>query len=454
MNAAADSPGAQTRTWSAHAKGSNPSYDLRASQIETPSEIVRFFWQSVHDHRPRLGSILDMGAGDGRFAQYGNYDKYTGVELDSTRITNTRPRERARVLQGCVFAKTQGQSFDACIGNPPYLRHQDIESPWKEETIAWLGSELDVELSGHSNLFLYFMALGLIRAKPTGMVALVVPFDWVSRPAARGIRAVIRNRHWNVSVYRFSFPVFDDVETTASVSIIDKQRAGGQWSFYDVHKDLSVAQRRGVTGTGKSLLGYSRRGSLFARRGLSPGCRDVFVLTEGERIHHGLSRQDVLPCVTTLRGVSPKLKVLDKAAFHEQFVRAGRRCWLIRSREKASDPLRRYLDNISPSRRATATCQRQEPWYNYEEVRAPALLLHSGFTSHGPRVLVNAIAAIPLGSMYGIYGCSRDRTDAVLGALQSSRILSRVVPHSGRLKKIEVGQLNSILTYIKKAADE
>ena len=109
-------------------KRAKTNYDLRASQIETPRRVVKFFWDLVHQHTSRFGSVLDMGAGDGKFAQYGNYDSYTGVEIDATRITNQRPRKNANVIQGCVFAQP-ARRFDVCVGNPPYLRHQDIESP-------------------------------------------------------------------------------------------------------------------------------------------------------------------------------------------------------------------------------------------------------------------------------------------------------------------------------------
>jgi len=411
---------------------------------------VKFFWKVVHGHRPRLGSVLDVGAGDGRFARYGCYESYTGVEIDATRISDRHPRKNARVIQGCVFSRRK-RAFDACIGNPPYLRHQDIESPWKETTLSRLSSEIGVVLSGHGNLFLYFMALALLQTSASGIAALIVPFDWVSRPAASGIRKAIRDSRWNVSVYRFSFPVFDGVDTTASISIIDKKHADGRWRYYDVGDDLQPVDRRGVTGSGRALLSYAKRANhstregLFARRGLSPGSQQVFTLTEGERIHHGLSRHDVVPCVTTLRGVTTELELLDRDAFQRLFVSAGRRCWLIRSREPLSHPLRRYLEAVPPGERATATCRNQEPWYNYEAVAVPDLLIHSGFTGNGPRVVINSVGAIPVGSMYGLYGCPKGHEARVRGGIMAQHIFGRVVPHSRRLRKIEVGQLNGLL---------
>lgn len=419
-------------------------YDLRASQIVTPSNIVKFYWKVVHEYCGKLGTVLDMGAGDGRFAHYGHYRYYTGIEIDSSKITRRHPRKHAIVTQGCAFAD-RSCSFDACIGNPPYLRHQDIEAPWKEKILKELSSELGASLSGHANLFLYFIVLGLLRTKPGGLCALIVPFDWVSRPSGRSLREFIRANRWNVSVYRFAFPVFDAVETTASISIIDKSQKERLWRYFDVSPELELTTRRGMTGTGRRLLEYKRRGTVFARRGISPGTQDVFTLTDGERIHHGLSRADVVPCVTSLREIPTSVSVLDRSTFEKEFVLGGRRCWLIRSTERLSPALRAYLQAVPASARATATCKRQKPWYKYEHIDVPQLLVHSAFTTDGPRIVVNDVRAIPVGAMYGIFGCRCKHEMRLRRQLLSRPLLKRIVPHSGRLRKLEVGQLNSVL---------
>ncbi len=434
-------------------KGSRPSgatYDLRASQVPTPAPVVRFFWDVVHQHRSSLGTVLDMGAGDGRFSRYGRFKKYRGIEIDRSKIVARRPRKNATVTEGCVFESKLGL-FDACVGNPPYLRHQDIESPWKELTLARLRSELRIDLSGHGNLFLYFMALALLRTSPDGLLALVVPFDWVSRPAARELRQFIRESKWDVTVYRFSFSVFDAVDTTASVTVIDKATSTGQWKFLDVASDFSTIPRRGPTGSGFLPIRYSRRSKLFARRGLAPGNQEVFTLTEGERVHHGLHRDDVQPCITSLRGMTDVIEVLDDSAFKKHFVDAGRRCWLVKCRGRIRPRVRQYLDGVPVEARSTATCLRQTPWYKHELVRRPQLLLHSAFTSEvGPRVLINKIGAVPVGSIYGIYGCPRGSEHALRAKLLAKRVVQRIVPHSRKLRKLEIGQANELLSEIAK----
>jgi hypothetical protein len=422
-----------------------PRYELRASQVATPLSTVELFWSVFHKHRSRAGRVLDMGAGDGRFARFGRYDAYTGIEIDPDRIPRRLPNKKARVIQGCVFARKRG-GFDACIGNPPYLRHQDIEMPWKQETIDTLSAQLGFTLSGHANLFIYFMAQGLLRTTDDGLCALLVPFDWVHRPSGRGLRDWIEEKRWQVTVYRFVAPVFDAVETTATISVIDKSVRSGDWHYYNIDADGSISKRNQATGTGRLPLAYQRASVVFTRRGISPGTQPVFTLTDGERRHHGLHRSDVVRCVTSLRGLSDGLRTLSRAAFEKHFVRGGRRCWLIRCRGRLSDRLKAYLAAMPEEARSSATCKRQSPWYVYEKIGSPPLLVHSGFTGKGPRMLVNKAGAIPVGSMYGVFGCSSAQAGRVRQSILSESINSRVVPHSGRLKKVEVGQLNTILS--------
>jgi hypothetical protein len=51
--------------------------------------------------------------------------------------------------------------------------------------------------------------------------------------------------------------------------------------------------------------------------------------------------------------------------------------------------------------------------------------------------------------MYGIYGCREDEAGQLRDRIASHSIVSRVVPHSRRLRKIEVSQLNGLLASLE-----
>src|ERR1700759_5562733 len=78
-------------------------YDLSQSQVSTPPDIVNLFWQITSAHRSSLGSVIDMGAGDGRFAIGGTYSSNEGVENDRDRLPLCALPRGATMAYGCVF---------------------------------------------------------------------------------------------------------------------------------------------------------------------------------------------------------------------------------------------------------------------------------------------------------------------------------------------------------------
>ena len=379
------------------------AYELNESQVATPTPVVSLFWQLVRRHRNNLTTVLDMGAGDCRFARGGTFTRYVGVEIDKERVDAARLPTNGRVIHDCAF-RHEGAGYEACIGNPPYARHHDLERPWKEQTVARLERELGVSLDKHCNLYVYFFCLGLLKTRKDGMLALVIPYEWVSRPSAKGLRDYIQKKRWNVAVYRFQMPIFKDVMTTASISIVDKGKTKGVWTFYNITPEYKAVHRRGITDSSDGVLDYAKRGGIWALRGLSPGTQKVFTLTEGERVDAGVSNRDVVPCVTTLRNVPRELRMLTKPAFHKHYVDTGKKCWLIRSHEEErSAALNAYLESVPAKDRNTYTCRNQTPWFKYLAHPVPELLFSSGFTRFGPKVLINSIGAHAVGSVWGIH---------------------------------------------------
>jgi predicted RNA methylase len=421
------------------------AYELSASQVTTPESVVSLFWQITRKHRQALGTVLDMGAGDCRLAKHGLFEKYVGVEIDGKRIADVKPPANGKIIHNCVF-KHAGDNYDACIGNPPYARHHDIQITWKNRTIARLEDELAVSLNKHCNLYIYFFCLALLKSRASGLVALIIPYEWVSRPSAKGLREYIKRQRWSVSVYRFRMPIFDGVMTTASVSIVDKASHNNEWSYYDITRNHDVVKRLGVTNSRHQVLDYATRGNTWALRGLSPGSQKVFTLTEGERIRNGLLRRDVVPCVTSLRNVPRNVRTLSKTAFQKYFVSRGEKCWLIRSHElKRSITLDSYLDAAPMAIRQNYTCRNQAPWFKYTPHPIAPILFSSGFTDFGPKILLNWVGACAIGSVFGIHSKKNVRVRRLQHYLLNIDFEKRVVAHARKLKKVEVRQLNSVL---------
>jgi len=419
-------------------------YEFRQAQVFTPPNIVRIFWQILSNHRKSLGSVLDLGAGDGRFAKGGKFQRYLGIEIDDATPKTELPLN-AKLRYGCAFA-VAGRNWDAVIGNPPYVRHHYIELPWTQRVAHRFQKSLNVRFHGQANLFVYFLLLGIELSKKDGVVAMLTPYEWVSRPSAKPLRDLIDRSGWSVSVYRFRDQIFDGVMTTASISVIDKSETSGKWSFFEVSADGKICGKRQRSGSKHLVLPYAKRGECWALRGLSPGTQKVFTLTEGERIHHGLSLTDVWPCVTSLMPLPLDCTELNLAAFRKFYRDAGEKCWLIKSSEKIISPeLTSYLNGVDEDSRATATCTKRDIWFAFKPFPVARLLVASAFTKFGPKIVKNVICAHHVGAVYGTFG-PLSATTKLLTSLREFNFERRVVQHSGKLKKIEVRQLNSVLS--------
>jgi len=420
---------------------------LDRCQVATPDPLVNWVWEQVLHFRPEgIAQVLDLGAGDGRFSLAGHYEEYTGVEIDARKIPNVAPNG-ATFVHGCALTSPLSE-YCASIGNPPFVRHHDLNDTWRELVISQLEPALHVKVDRRSNAYLLFLAKALLATKADGLVAQIVPFEWVTRPSARWLRHHIAENKWAVHAYRLPNGTFDRVLTTASLTLIDKRAQQPSWNYYRVDEDLNITRSRTPSGTPKRVVSYSPRVSeLYAQRGLSPGTQKVFCLTETERQRHGLNvDRDVVPCVTTLQPLNHNEHILHDALFYSRYVDGGRRCWLIRSDQREhSTALSRYLEQVPEEHWQTHTCLSRAVWYQYRTPPIPDAIFSLGFIKHGPKFLLNNIGARPVGAVAGIHADKNLNVEDILISLRAKLLTSRLVAHSNTLKKIEINQLNRLL---------
>ena len=423
---------------------------LSKCQVDTPKSIVRFVWNQIHARRPTVRTVADFGCGDGRFADFGKYEQYDGFEIDPVRISGFTNKNNQRIHTGCAFELASASHYDVCLGNPPYIKHHDLSSEWLDRIEQRLGSMIDYVGDGRSNAYIYFLWLSLASVRDDGLVALVIPFEWISRPASATLRAFIRRMGWEVDVYFLQGSVFGRVLTTACVAIIDKRVKDGRWQTYSVSSTGEVAAMEHPTMTKNAVLEYERaEGKLRAIRGLSPGGQEVFVLTEEERVRFRLvAGSDVVPAITTFRYVD-KLDVgISETEFRVQFIDKGRRCWLINTDGKISAALTTYLEQVPQKLRENSTCSSRGVWWKYPMPKVAKILYASGFAGSAPKMVINDIGAIHVGGVHGIHCSSRRVARILLDRLKAYDFASRVVAQAKGFKKIEVNQMNSVLNKI------
>jgi hypothetical protein len=431
---------------------------LDRCQVDTPTDLVGIVWKHVFERRTKIGTVLDFGAGDGRFAHQGRYREYIGYEIDAKRCTSARLPLHARLVHQCAFSEARADA-DLCIGNPPYVRNQDLPRGWRERASEIISSRTGVELSGLANAWQYFFLLALASTNKKGLAALVIPYEWVSRPSSAALRAYILDQGWDVAVYRLTDDTFDRVLTTSSITIIDKRGCSGKWKFFEETADGKYRKLPTATSSASGVVRYAKRTEAAqlraqAKRGLSPGTQEVLVLTEGERARSNLRiGTDVVPCVTSLRPIAQDCEVLTQRLFDEVYKDAGQKCWLLRTDCEPSATLREYLAHVPASKYKTSTCLKRDEWWKFAMPDTPGLLSATGFCDARPKVVVNSIGAKAVGSVAGIHGVAHSRRRALVRRLKRLRLSKRVVSHSNGLKKVEINQLNTLLKSVLKDDD-
>lgn len=139
-------------------------------QVFTPERIVRLMLSL----RQRRGRTLEPSAGDGAFAAH--IRNCVAIEIDSA----VAP---ASALIQNFFAYPVIEKFATVIGNPPYVRYQDIE----DETRSLLDTS---RFDGRSNLYLFFIEKAVRHLLPGGELIFIVPREFIKLTAARKLN------HW------------------------------------------------------------------------------------------------------------------------------------------------------------------------------------------------------------------------------------------------------------------
>ncbi|MDP2880201.1 MAG: class I SAM-dependent methyltransferase [Azonexus sp.] len=142
-------------------------------QVFTPPNVVAF----MLDLCTNKGRTLEPSAGDGAFFNElkARQADCVGIEVD--------PRVAPEGAQVCdFFAYPLSEQFDSIVGNPPYVRFQDVTVNTKKR----LKSEL---FDARSNLFLFFIEKCIRHLKPGGELVFIVPREFIKLTAAKKLNA-------------------------------------------------------------------------------------------------------------------------------------------------------------------------------------------------------------------------------------------------------------------------
>lgn len=137
----------------------------KLGQVFTPDDIVAQMFMLKRNN----GRTLEPSAGDGAFANHLT-GEYVAIELDKNHASKIKNQER--VLNIDFFDYPITEKFDTIIGNPPYVRYQDILPQTKIKLKSLLFDE-------RSNLYLFFIEKCIKHLKDGGELIFITPRDFL-----------------------------------------------------------------------------------------------------------------------------------------------------------------------------------------------------------------------------------------------------------------------------------
>jgi len=187
---------------------------VNLGQIFTPKHIVSQMLSLIRNN----GKILEPGSGNGAFLDELPKDRTIGIEIDPQ-------YKRDNVIIMDFFDYSIKNKFDTIIGNPPYVRFQDIPKEIKYK--------LDLKMfDKRSNLYLFFIYKCIKHLKPHGELIFITPRDFLKATSAiklnkfiydngtitdlieLGDEKIFKNFSPNVIIWRFEKDNFTRKTTT------------------------------------------------------------------------------------------------------------------------------------------------------------------------------------------------------------------------------------------------
>jgi len=156
----------------------------------TPSPIADFLVRWVLNKKPC--SVLEPSCGDGAFVRaFSNQHRYsiafTGVELLEEEAAKARESAHlneklaAEILNcdflGWALERLQtGKTYNAVVGNPPYIRYQYLEAH-EQKLSEQIFTLYQLAFTKHTNAWVPFVIASIGLLAPGGRLAMVIPSE-------------------------------------------------------------------------------------------------------------------------------------------------------------------------------------------------------------------------------------------------------------------------------------
>lgn len=151
-------------------------------------------------------TILEPSCGDGVFFESLNCDLdnlyITGIDTNETATRICRNKLKYSNVKHEILTEdfitwsiknmTSGstKTFDAAVGNPPFIRYQYLDKNVQENAQAFFGL-MGMKFTKHTNAWIPFVMASIKFLRPNGLLGMIVPAEILNVLYAKGLREYI-----------------------------------------------------------------------------------------------------------------------------------------------------------------------------------------------------------------------------------------------------------------------
>jgi hypothetical protein len=325
------------------------------------------------------------------------------------------------------FAVEPSGSYDAVIGNPPYVRYQDFSGEARTRS-RQAALRAGVPLTNLASSWAAFTVHASLFLKPGGRLALVLPAELLTVNYAAGIRRLLLEKFTHVNLVFFEERVFpgvleevvllmaegygrgptdhcriyqartaDDLSTAIAPRLWRPEQPESKWTPSLLSADALAAYATLASSQDFSPLQTWGETTL----GMVTGNNRYFALTAQRITELRLPAHDLIrlspPGSRHLRGLSFTQSALTELA------QSGSAAWLFRPSGEPSEAARTYIAAGEAAAVDQAyKCRVRTPWWRVPLV-PPADLLLTYMNADTPRLCTNRAQAHHLNSVHGVY---------------------------------------------------
>ncbi|MFD0727530.1 N-6 DNA methylase [Lysobacter brunescens] len=279
----------------------------------TPDDLAAFLCEWVMEIEPRR--VLEPSCGDGVFLgalrQVGAPEDLaiTAIELDEVEAVKAKRRvEEIGLKAGNIHStdflswaldmtgKAEG-TFDAVIGNPPFVRYQYLPQPFQQKA-EQVFRELGLPFTKHTNAWVPFILASMRMLRPGGRLAMVVPAEIIHVMHAQSLRSYLGEECSRLVIVDPEKLWFDGTLQGAVLLMAEKRqdekaKAQGLGIYEVKDREFLRVKPSAVFAAPQSINGKTVAGK-WTRALLDKETRDLFdELAEHEEVHRFSDVADV-----------------------------------------------------------------------------------------------------------------------------------------------------------------